>query len=172
MLHENDLERDIKIRDTDISFRTILQKEYIPQQYINDIKKANVLIIPTEGFRDKEGLFFPECTSEFYMFLKSQERINTEICVDDDDFQKIELHSAVIYVATMLVKYAILPIVEGIIATYLYDKIKSMNKKRKDANASVHIIVDNDGDSKRIDYEGSVDNFEKTMESIEKTLFK
>lgn len=172
MLHESDLEKDIKITDTDINFETLLQKEYIPQKYIEDIKKANVLIIPNEGFRDNDGCFFPECTSEFYMYLKNQKEIETEICIDDDEYKKIELHADIVYVATIIIQYVILPIVTGVIASYLYGKANSMNKDRKDANASVHIIVEKNGKSKKIDYEGSIENFEEAMKTIEKSIFK
>ncbi|MEY8532722.1 hypothetical protein AALH30_04185 [Blautia pseudococcoides] len=172
MLHESNLEKDINITDTDITFETILQEKYIPQKYIGDIKKANVLIIPNEGFRDNEGYFFPECTSEFYMFLKNHEEIETEICIDNDEFQKIELHADIIYVATLIVQYEVLPVVTSVIASYLYDKINSMNKEKKDSNASVHIIVEKNGKSKKIDYEGSIDNFEEAMKTLEQTIFK
>lgn len=93
MLHESDLKQKINVTDADINFESIYEKDYIPQKYIEDIKQANVLIIPNEGFRDKKGLFFPECTSEFYQFLKSTSEIKTEICIDDDKFEKLELHA-------------------------------------------------------------------------------
>ena len=60
MLHESDLEQKINVTDVDINFESIYEKDYIPQKYIEEIKQANVLIIPNEGFRDKKGLFFPE----------------------------------------------------------------------------------------------------------------
>ena len=46
MLHESDLEQKINVTDADINFESIYEKDYIPQKYIEDIKQANVLIIP------------------------------------------------------------------------------------------------------------------------------
>ena len=172
MLHESDLEQKINVTDADINFESIYEKDYIPQKYIEDIKQANVLIIPNEGFRDKKGLFFPECTSEFYQFLKSTSEIKTEICIDDDKFEKLELHADIVYVATLIVQYAVLPIVTSMIASYLYDKVKSMNKEKDETNTNVHIIVEKNGKSQKIDYEGSIENFEETMKTVEKTIFK
>lgn len=172
MLHESDLKQKINITDVGINFESIYRKNYIPQKYIEDIKCANVLIIPNEGFRDKEGLFFPECTSEFYQFLKSVSEIKTEICIDDDKFEKLELHADIVYVATLIVQYAVLPIVTSMIASYLYDKVKSMNKEKDETNTNVHIIVEKNGKSKKIDYEGSIENFEEAMKTVEKTIFK
>lgn len=172
MMHESELKNDINISDTDINFETILEKEYIPQKYLDDIKGANVLIIPNEGFRGKKGFFFPECTSEFYTFLRNQKEIQTEICIDDEEFQRLELHADIINVATLIVQYVVLPIVTSLLATYLYDKAKSMNRKSSDVNASVHIIVERKGKSKKIDYEGSVENFEQVMKTMDETIFK
>lgn len=172
MLHESDLEQKINVTDVDINFESIYEKDYIPKKYIEDIKQANVLIIPNEGFRDKKGLFFPECTSELYQFLKSTSEIKTEICIDDDEFEKLELHADIVYVATLIVQYAVLPIVTSMIASYLYDKVKSMNKEKDETNTNVHIIVEKNGKSKKVDYEGSIENFEEAMKTVEKTIFK
>lgn len=68
MLHESDLEQKINVTDADINFESIYEKDYIPQKYIEDIKQANVLIIPNEGFRDKKGLFFLNVHPNFINF--------------------------------------------------------------------------------------------------------
>lgn len=172
MLHESNLEKEIQVTDIDVNFESIYKKDYTPQKYIEDIKQANVLIIPNEGFRDKKGYFFPECTSEFYQLLKSQTEIQTEICIDDDEFEKLELHADIVYVATLIVQYAVFPIVTSMIASYLYDKVKSMNKEKDETNTNVHIIVEKNGKSKKVDYEGSIENFEEAMKTVEKTIFK
>ena len=52
MLHESELEKKIQVTDVDINFESIYEKDYIPKKYIEDIKQANVLIIPNEGFRE------------------------------------------------------------------------------------------------------------------------
>lgn len=74
--------------------------------------------------------------------------------------------------ATLIVQYAILPIVTSMIASYLYDKVKSMNKGKSETNTNVHIIVEKNGKSKKIDYEGTIENFEDAMKTVEKTIFK
>ena len=47
-----------------------------------------------------------------------------------------------------------------------------MNKEKDETNTNVHIIVEKNGKSKKVDYEGSIDNFEKAMKTVEKTIFK
>lgn len=172
MLHENDLNKKININDTDINFENIYKKEYIPQKYIEDIKNANVLIIPNEFFGDRKILSFPECTSEFYHFLKNRSEIQTEICIDDDKYEKLELHADIIYMATLIVQYAALPILVNLISSFLYDKVKSMNKEVNKTNMNIHIVVEEKGKTKKISYEGSIEYFEKSMRSVENDLFK
>ena len=45
----------------------------MPKEYEDEIKSANVLLIPNENFRGEQGLFFPECTDELLDFMKEQE---------------------------------------------------------------------------------------------------
>lgn len=82
--------------------------------------------------------------------MKSTSEIKTEICIDDDKFEKLELHADIVYVATLIVQYAVLPIVTSMIASYLYDKVKSMNKEKDETNTNVHIIVEKNGKSKKL----------------------
>lgn len=70
----------LNVFDTDVTFEEIYKKPYVPVEYIDDIKKANLLIIPNEGFRDDGDLLFPETTREFFEFLK--EKTSEEIIVD------------------------------------------------------------------------------------------
>ena len=51
-------DKKIEIEETDITFDSIYDKPFIPQDYIEDIKKADILIIPEENFRE-EGCTFP-----------------------------------------------------------------------------------------------------------------
>ena len=82
----------------------------------------------------------------------------------------MELHADIVYVATLVVQYTVLPIVTSMIASYLYDKVKSMNKEKDETNTNVHIIVEKNGKSKKVDYEGSIENFEKAMKTVEKNF--
>lgn len=70
MKHESDIEKMIDVVDTELGFEAIYNKEYMPKEYEEEIRSANILLIPNEGFRDKQGLFFPECTDEFLEFMK------------------------------------------------------------------------------------------------------
>lgn len=174
MQHESDIEKMIDVVDTELSFATIYNKDYMPKEYEEEIKAANILLIPRENFRDKQGLFFPECTDEFMEYMKERENANVkvDICISDEDFIKLELHADIIYIATMIVQWAVWPITTSIIAAYLYDKLKKTNKSPKETNTDVNVIVEKNGKSKMVHYQGSVENFEKAMKAIDETIFK
>ena len=137
-------ETSLKIEDTDISFNTIYEKKYIPQEYIQDIKKANFLIIPEENYHGEETLLFPETTREFFEYVKNapHDTIVSDIAVSDEDFQRIELHSATITVATVVVQWVIMPIATSVVAAFLYDMIKKYRRKDNETTAEVNMIVE------------------------------
>ena len=47
-----------------------------------------------------------------------------------------------------------------------------MNKSPKETNTDVNVIVEKNGKSKMVHYQGSIENFEKTMKTIDETIFK
>lgn len=169
-------ETSLQIEDTDISFDTIYEKKYIPQDYIQDIKKANFLIIPEENYRGEESLIFPETTREFLEYVKSAQHdtIISDIAVSDEDFQRIELHSATITVATVIVQWVVLPIATGIVSAFLYDLIKKYRRKDDETTAEVNMIVEDKKTkkSKKITYKGPVSGVRDALDSAAQNLFK
>lgn len=164
----------VTIDDTDISFEAMYSKEYIPKEYMEDIKKANLLIIPNENFRGKGNLLFPETTPEFLDFLREDNNeIIADIAIGDDNFQRIELHSAVIEVATIIVEYVVLPIAVGIVSSFLYDQVKKHRRTADDTTANVQIIVEETKrkKTKKIIYKGPVSEVKDTLDDACKDLF-
>lgn len=165
----------LTVSDSEITFDEVYRKPYIPTEYVEDIKKANLLIIPNERFRDEGDILFPETTREFFEFLK--ERLNGEIVADiaisDENFQRIELHSAVIEVATIIVQCVVLPIATNIIAAFLYDLVKKYHRKPEDTFAKVQIITEETATkkSKKIVYEGPVSGIKDALDQATNGLF-
>ena len=174
MTHEID-EKKLEISDTDITFEKIYNKDYVPTEYIDDIKKANILLIPDENFRDEGDILFPETTREFFDFLKeeSSDDIIADIVVSDEEFQRIELHSAAIEVATIIVQSAVFNIATSLIAAFLYDLVKKYHRKPEETSAKVKIITEETmtKKSKMIGYEGPVSGVKDALEQAEKDLF-
>lgn len=174
MKHEI-FDKSLKIVDTDVTFEQIYDKEYIPKEYLEDIKKANLLIIPNEGFRDTGDVLFPETTREFLDFIRdsSGDDVVADIAISDEDFQRIELHSAAIEVATIIVESAIFNIAIGIISAFLYDLIKKYHRTPEETSAKVKIVTKETKTkkSKMITYEGPVSGVKDALDQAAKDLF-
>ena len=174
MQHET-FTKSIKVSDTDITFERIYEKDYIPTEYINDIKRANLLIIPNEGFRAEGDVLFPETTRDFFDYIRETAgtQIVADIAISDEDFQRIELHSAVIEVATIIVQWIVLPIATGMISSFLYELVKKYHRKPEDTSAKVQIIAEETATkkSKKITYEGPVSGIKDALDQAAKDLF-
>ena len=165
----------ISVEDSDITFESVYEKPYIPFEYIDDIKKANLLLLPEENFRQEGDILFPENTREFFEYIVGENNpsIKADITVSDEDFQRIELHSAEIDVATIIVNYVILPLAINLVSTFLYDQVKKFRRERKDTTAKVKIIVEDikTKKSKKIYYKGPVEGINKVLKTSCKNLF-
>lgn len=165
----------LNVTDSDVTFEKIYKKEYIPTEYLDDIKKANLLIIPNENFRDEGDVLFPETTREFLDFIREfpNDEIISDIAISDEDFKRIELHSAVIEVAPIIVQWVVLPIATSMIASFLYDLVKKYRRKPEDTSAKVKIITEETETkkSKMIMYEGPVSGVKDALDQAAKDLF-
>ncbi|MDD7627117.1 MAG: hypothetical protein PUJ54_02620 [Lachnospiraceae bacterium] len=169
-------DKKIEIEETDITFESIYDKPFIPQDYIEDIKKADILIIPEENFREEGDVLFPETTREFLEYLQEQipKDMSVDIAISDEDFRKIELHSDLVNVATIIVSSAAFSIACSLVASFLYDMAKKLLKRPEDLNAKVKIISEETKTkkTKSITYEGPVSGIKEALEQASKDLFK
>jgi len=165
----------LNVTDSDVTFEKIYKKEYVPMEYLDEIKKANLLIIPNENFRDEGDVLFPETTREFFDFIREfpNDEIISDIAISDEDFKRIELHSAVIEVAPIIVQWVVLPIATSMIASFLYDLVKKYRRKPEDTSAKVKIITEETETkkSKMITYEGPVSGVKDALDQAAKDLF-
>lgn len=166
----------VEIEETDVTFESIYNKPFIPQDYIEDIKKADILIIPEENFREEGDVVFPETTREFLEYLQGQipKDMSVDIAISDEDFRKIELHSDLVNVATIIVSSAAFSIACNLLSSFLYDMAKKLLKKPEDLNAKVKIISEETKTkkTKSITYEGPVSGIKEALEQASKDLFK
>lgn len=169
-------ESKIIVLDSEINFDKIYEKEYVPKEYISDIKKSNFLIIPCEKYKNENCIFFPECTREFLEYLRDSDEksIVVDIASSDESFKQLELHSSEIEVATIIIKDVILSIAINLISSFLYDLVKKYRKKPENVNAKVNIITEETKSkkSKTIFYEGPVSGIKDALEMAAKDIFK
>lgn len=164
MLHESHKTKQIIVKDVNITFSDVYDKPYFPKQHEEEIKKANFIILPFEGIKNLDKPVFPEETMSFFQFVKEYEDTDLigDICISDNEYQELELHSDLITLPLLLLDKAILPIVIGMITHYLTQK---QDARKRSIKVKVDMTVVDGDKSKSLSYEGDVDNFEETVKT-------
>lgn len=166
MIHESNKVNDLVITKSKMSFQVIYSKPYFPKGFEQDLKKANLLLLPNEEVKNITCPVFPEQTMEFHKFMKHFESnaLIGDICISDEDYVELELHSDLITLPCMIVTMVILPVCVNLISDYLNRKIQE-RKSETDLKVKVNITVVDGENSKQISYEGDARVFEKTIKS-------
>lgn len=154
------------IIESDLSFETIYKKKYFPNE-IQEVKRANVLLIPNENLRDNLGITFPETTLEFFEYLKDNSDANfvPDIAVTDEDFKKFNLHSDLVYIASVVCTVFVLPILINLVSSFLYELANKLLKKEDELSADINIYVQDEkkGKSLNFHYKGPVKGIKKVL---------
>jgi hypothetical protein len=165
MSHEKSQENELIIKKTKESFSTWIHKPYISEELRKQLEKANVLLVPKEGFRSYSGPVFPVGTEEFLNYLRefSAKGINANICIEDKDYKELALHEAFLIISAFVVTSLVAPIVTDLISEFI--KRRWMKEdKNKDNNIKIELtVVKKDGSSASFLYEGPAKAFTKTV---------
>ena len=110
---------------------------------------------------------------EFLQYLKdnANEEVVPDIAVGDDDFQSLELHSAVVVVTTFIVSSIIFPVAINMVSSYLYDLAKRYHRSDDDMQAELNIIVEENGRSKKVSYKGPASKVRTVLNSSIPEMF-
>ncbi len=120
--------------DALLRFEDVYQKPYFAVQYMDEIKKANLLLIPSENIRENMGPVFPELSSDFFRYLKkyAPDHINVDIAVDDDHYHKLVLHSPAVALPTILIREDILTDTSALVVGFLHDLAAKNHRNTKE----------------------------------------
>ena len=157
--------------ESDLSFDKVYRKIWFPNEVAEEVKKANFLIIPSDYTSNGMDVVFPETTTEFFEYIRQQsnEEIRCDIAISDDNYRKIEKHSALIEVATVIVSSGILPIAINLISSFLYDLVSRYRRIPEKTAAKVTIFAEETRIKKtvKIEYEGPVSGLISLEKSID-----
>lgn len=149
----------IKIDDTTENFDFWINKRYIDGSIREKLRNSNALILPNEGFRDRDDICFPVGTTELFHFLDEQKTSEfvPEICYGDEDYKELALHSDLAVIGTFIATNVALPF----LVNYLYDYYKTKYGGIFKKNVKLEII-EQDGDKlRKLSYEGTAEDFNK-----------
>jgi hypothetical protein len=163
----------IEIEDSNDSFETWINKDFVPKTLRTQLSQANALIIPEEQVRNISGPVFPTGTELLWRRFEKNDAqdLKLEICIGDD-YEEYAFHGVdLILIAGFVVQNIVAPVV----AMMVYDHIKGRVKKDEDANAEVRFemtIVLPDKTSKKIKYKGPASKFDKLIETVKQVSSK
>lgn len=147
---------------------TLIQDSYV-RDCISEITDKEIVLIPLIGFRGKDGYTYPEGTTDFFNYLKKQSSQNMKLAFDDYYNENV-MHSEWIRLAEIAVTYIALPIVTGLIVSFISDKIR---RGKKDPNkVKVDLAIKVRKGSKTIDFnfEGDATKLEEAMKTIKEIV--
>ena len=163
-------DRTFEVVDTTEDFNSWISREFIPEAMRAELLQSQVLIVPEMGFRGSTKPLFPIGTESLFAYLKrSLVSVRVDICINDDDYAELALHSDTARLGRFVVAYLVLPVFLNVLANYIYDKAKGV-PKGSDISFSITVVHTN-GSSKQISYEGPAQDFTDIAKDIE-TLWK
>lgn len=161
------------IEESTDSFSSWLARPYISDQLKKQLAKANVLILPTEGFRDKPEPLFPEGTEGLFSYFQDNknESLHIDILVEDEEYKEYALHYDLVNIGVFLVVNIITPIFTGLLTNYIQNKLGSKVNK---SDITVELIVVDNMKMKatRLQYQGPAVEFEEKIMPIVQSLVR
>lgn len=165
---------NIMVADVELRFADVYEKPYFAVEYAEEIKKANLLVLPSENIREGLGPVFPEMTSEFLRYLKANagEGVVVDIAVDDEHYQKLVMHSWPVALATLLVKDEILEKTADLVVGFLKDTAKKNNRYEYEMDTFVNIIVEGEENCRKIMYSGRISELKEALDLAIAQVFR
>lgn len=152
------------IAKTDNGFGYWLSRPNIQEEVRSELSKADLLIVPQEGFREHAGPVFPVGTEEFLQYLRDNAppEVTVDICADDTGYQVLALHSALLILGGLVVKKVVLPAAAALITGYIK---KRLDAKKDRVRVAITVTDGPPGQERAatLSFEGPVAHFEPTI---------
>jgi hypothetical protein len=154
--------------------------EGVKEKYLlrKDLKKSiqtrlssmDVILFPFIDFRKDVSVCFPERTGEIYKYLQAEllkHETSIDMAVNDEEYEEIELHDAVITLPILFVaKQILLPLVISLLANWIYGRYKQTIPSEKEPTIKFTAIVPTSKGNKEIKFEGDAKSFAKLGDKI------
>lgn len=141
---------ELTITNTNETFESWLDKEYVDDNLKSTLSKASILIVPFENLRETANPYlFPIGTEDILRFFNenlSQEQL-IDICISDEFYQEFAFYSDYKRLGNFIVKAVAVPMFVSIMSAYVYDRfIKEDDSKPKIEiiDKSTNITINNE----------------------------
>jgi hypothetical protein len=158
----------IEIKETTQALDYWLSQPYLSGDVRKNLANAKVILVPEEGFRDRDVRVFPVGTEEFFNELREKlpDDLLLEIAIKDDDYKEVALHSAVLILGGLVVTgvtLVVLPVLVNVVSEYVNRRLYS-DKDRAEAIVRWELTVVDGSRAAKISNEGPAIDFQSEME--------
>lgn len=162
----------LAVRDSEETLEMWSRSEALSPKLRNSLSQANALIVPFVGYGEREDVrYFPEGTEELLHALRSRagEKLIADICVDDEDYQELDLHADELRMAKIVFDYVVWPIVVNVLHD-LAKRWRSARTSRLRVKSKIVVTRTPSGRSVEIEYDGPAsvygDSLRRALEGI------
>lgn len=141
-----------------------IEDNYV-RECISGITDNQIALIPLIGFRGKEGYTYPEGTTDFFNYLKVQSGQDMKLAFDDYYNENV-MHHEWIRLAEIVVTCGVLPIVTGLIVSFITEKVKRGKKDLQKVKVDLAIKVKKGSKTIDFSFEGDASKLEEAMRII------
>lgn len=153
------------MEDSRESLRTWINRPYISDELRQQLSKANVLVVPSEGYVDRADLiYFPVGTEElFHALLESdQENLSVDICIEDEDYKELAVHADWITIGAIVAELLVVPLIVELIAEYIKRRVRKPETETQ-VRSKLTVCDEKTGRSVHFSYEGPVSQYRDVM---------
>ncbi len=138
----------------------------LPQNAKDKVDVSEILVLPRK-YSDEEYYYAQE-TIDFVKFCREHDDKHLIDILDNEDIMVRSLHSSDIWLPVIWISQNILlPLVTGLISSYIYDKIKGRGKETTTVDVTIQINDKKKGINKSIHYKGDAKTFKDTFDKID-----
>lgn len=159
------LEESFEVEALRTPFPTELEFMELSFADLEKYDNSSILVLPSRI--DQAHICFAQETSDFIKYSKmSHSEISIVPFSNKDDLEIISLHSFDIWMPIFFIaKNIMLPLFIGLLIEYVKQRLKG--RETETCQVHIEIIIEREGEYKRIRYNGSANAFNKKFENID-----
>jgi hypothetical protein len=142
---------------------TCAELPYVDETLKQKVLVADILLVPTEGYAERDIVFFPSGTSNFFKFIRQNapDDMSVEAACDEQAYQELGRHDATLYLPEVIATAIAAPIFVALVTEYLKKKIWNEGAKTT-LKTALTVLDQQTGRSVQLIYDGPADKFEET----------
>jgi hypothetical protein len=161
-------EFELTISESTFSIDDLVNELGVSENVAAEVRDSDLVMIPMLGFRDRPEPMFPNLSEEVFAYLGQHkpDSLTIGVCIDDDEYKEVILHSELIRLATFVGSLVVLPILTGLISNYIW------SKHDKSENPQVEFKMELTDQRQIIEYRGPAEKLDSVLKEAIKAIKK